>query len=91
MGAAVWYNGLSGDFKDLVSPVDDLRDLWGVELYYNVEITPWFHVTPDLQILQNEFDDDDTAVVVGVRGVSSTSDAVAVVPVGATGQRSVSG
>jgi len=68
MGAAVWWNGLSDNFTDLVSPVADLRDLWGVELYYNFEVTPWFHVTPDLQIVQNEFDDDDTAVILGVRG-----------------------
>ena len=45
------------------------RDLWGVEMYYNVEITPWFHLTPDLQIAQNEFDGDDTAVILGIRGV----------------------
>jgi len=69
MGVSGWYNGLSSDFKDLVSPVEDLRDLWGFECYYNFEVTPWFHVTPDLQILQNEFEDDDTAVVLGVRGV----------------------
>ncbi len=70
VGIAYWYNGLGGDFKDLVSDQGiPLRDLWGVEVYYNFEITPWFHVTPDLQILQNEFDGDNTAIVVGVRAV----------------------
>jgi porin len=52
-----------------VSPLTDLRDLWGVEMYYNFEVTPWFHVTPDLQVVQNENDGDDTAVIFGVRAV----------------------
>jgi porin len=38
MGVSGWYNGLSGNFKDLVSPVVDLRDTWGFELYYNIAI-----------------------------------------------------
>ncbi len=29
-----------------------LRDEWGVEVYYNVAITPWLRFTPDVQILQ---------------------------------------
>jgi len=69
MGIGMWYNGLSDNFTDLVEPVADLRDLWGVELYYNFEIEKWLHVTPDIQYIQNEWDDDDNALVLGTRVV----------------------
>jgi porin len=41
----------------------------GVELFYNIEVTPWLHVTPDLQVLVNPggVDDRDVAVVYGLR------------------------
>jgi hypothetical protein len=67
MGVAGWYNFLSDNFKDLVSPVIDLRDTWGVELYYNIAINKWLHLTPDIQLVQNEREDDDIAVIPGVR------------------------
>ena len=40
----------------------------GVELYYNAAITPWFHLTADLQIIDNENVVDDTAILFGLRG-----------------------
>jgi carbohydrate-selective porin OprB len=80
MGVSGWYNWLSDDFKKLVSPVKDLRDFWGVELYYNIEINKWLHLTPDLQFVKNENggqpgipflqkkkNGDDLAVIPGVR------------------------
>jgi len=67
MGAAVWWNGLSDNFKDLVSPVADLRNTYGLELYYNFEIIPSVHLSPDLQLAKNENSGDDTAVIPGVR------------------------
>lgn len=39
----------------------------GVELYYNAAVTPWFHVTPDLQILDPAQQHNSTAILVGVR------------------------
>jgi porin len=67
MGVSGWYNGLSDNFTDLVSPVADLRDLWGFELYYNFAINKWLHLTADLQLVENEWEDDDLAVIPGVR------------------------
>ena len=67
MGIAYFYTGLSGDFKDLVSPVVHLRDLQGTELYYNYSVTPWFNLTPDLQVIRPSDASNDTAVVVGLR------------------------
>jgi porin len=51
-------------------------DTDGVELFYNVEVTPWFHLTADLQIIDQGFEgapalgvkDPDPAVIVGLRG-----------------------
>jgi len=80
MGVAGWYNWLSDDFKKLVSPVEDLRDLWGVELYYNIALNKWLHLSPNLQFIRNEKDGqpgipfvqkkkngDDLAIIPGVR------------------------
>ncbi len=40
----------------------------GVELYYNAAVKPWFHVTPDLQIIDPANTNNSTAILVGVRG-----------------------
>jgi porin len=39
----------------------------GVELFYNVAVTPWFHVTPDLQVLDPAQSRTATALLVGIR------------------------
>jgi hypothetical protein len=53
-----------------VSPVIDLRDLWGVEVYYSAQIIPSIHLTADLQIVQNERNGDNIAVIPAVRLVT---------------------
>jgi hypothetical protein len=40
----------------------------GVELFYNAAITPWFHVTTDVQILDPAQRHNPTALLVGIRG-----------------------
>jgi hypothetical protein len=67
MGVAGWKNWLSDNYKDLVSPVVDLQDTWGFELYYNFAINKWAHMTADLQLIENEWEDDDLAVIPGLR------------------------
>ncbi len=39
----------------------------GVELFYNAAVTPWFHVTPDVQILDPAQRRTETALLVGIR------------------------
>jgi hypothetical protein len=46
----------------------DLGDLQGVELYYNSAITPWFHLTADVQFVEPSDSRRDTAVVWGLPG-----------------------
>jgi porin len=68
MGVAYFYTELSNDFRQLVDPLVQLEAVQGVELYYNAELTPWFHLTADLQVIDDENEADDTAIVLGFRG-----------------------
>ena len=67
MGVSYFYTGLSDDFRQLTSPVVQLEAVQGVEFYYNAAVTPWFHLTGDLQIVDNENEAQDTAVILGLR------------------------
>jgi porin len=67
MGISYWYNDVSDDLKALV-PAIGIQDVQGGEVYYNAEITPWFHLTADLQVIQPALESDDAAVVLGLRG-----------------------
>jgi porin len=66
-GIGYFYSGVSKFLKQDLAALG-LRDLQGGEVYYNAEITPWFHLTADVQVLQPEFDRQDTALVLGLRG-----------------------
>ena len=69
MGVSFWYNWISDEFEDLVDPVEDVQNFYGFELYYNIAVNKWFHVTPNVQLIENEFEDDDFAFVPGIRTV----------------------
>ncbi len=70
MGVGGFYNQLSSELKDLTSAVGiNLRNVWGVELYYNAEVSLWFHLTPNLQFVSNQNESDSTAVILGLRAV----------------------
>jgi porin len=47
--------------------VIDLQNLWGVELYYNIALNKWLHLTPDLQLVENARKRADLAVIPEVR------------------------
>ena len=68
MGIAYFYSGLSGEARDLLNPRVLVDDVQGAELYYNAEVTPWFHLTADLQVLDPAITAQDTAFVLGLRG-----------------------
>ena len=68
MGVSGWYNALNDDFKEITGDLGIfLRNTWGFELYYNFEINPWLHLSPDLQLVMNERKGDDLAVIPGIR------------------------
>lgn len=68
MGIGYFYQWLSDDFKNLPGRLLPLQNMQGGEAYYNAEITPWFHLTADLQVVQPAEQNNDTAVVLGLRG-----------------------
>lgn len=51
VGIGYYYLGLNDSLKQLAPRLLPLRDEQGVEAYYNAAVTPWFHVTPDLQLI----------------------------------------
>ena len=58
------------NLNDGINPAFGLSSEQGVEAYYNIEITPWLHITPDLQIITNPgagFGDRGVAIVYGLR------------------------
>jgi len=69
MGFAGWASGISGDLRDTVDTlgIDLRKQIWGLEAFYNVEITPWAHLTGNFQLIESGFKGDDVAVVPGVR------------------------
>jgi porin len=69
MGIGYFYNGLNDDFKALFGlGGNPLENPHGGEVYYNAEITPWFHLTADLQVINPARQVNDTAIVCGLRG-----------------------
>ncbi len=57
------------NISDNINPAFRLHSEQGVEIYYNIEITPWCHVTPDLQVIVDPGGSSgkDVAVVYGLR------------------------
>lgn len=62
------------NMSDGLSELIDVHSEQGVELYYNIEVTPWLHITPDLQIIVDPgagFQNRDPAIVYGIRAQMS--------------------
>jgi porin len=68
-GIGYYYLGTSDQIGPILATrLGPIGDEQGVELFYNIAVTPWFHLTPDLQVLMPARETVDTAVVVGLRG-----------------------
>ena len=66
-GIAYYYLGFSDDFKDVARAITPVRDERGLELFYNVAVTPWFHITTDLQVITPILGRAETSLVLGLR------------------------
>lgn len=53
-GIGWFYTGASREFGPLPRFLFGPRPGWGMELYYNFQLTPWMNLTPDFQILKPE-------------------------------------
>lgn len=66
-GVGYFYNGLSDNVKDFAPRVLPLGDEQGIEVFYNLGVTPYWHITPDLQVVLPGRERFDTAFVLGLR------------------------
>lgn len=66
-GIGGFQNSLSDYLVDGLSPLIHLRDEQGVEAFYNAAITPWLHVSADLQWVRPYLEDSSNAVFATVR------------------------
>ena len=68
-GIGYYYAGLSSDLKLALSPLLELKDEQGIEIFYNFEVTPWFTLGLDLQVIEPAIG-KKLAVFPGVRSVT---------------------
>jgi porin len=66
-GIAYYYLGFDGGFKNLASVITPVRDERGLELFYNMAVTPWFHITADMQVVTPILERAETSLVLGLR------------------------
>jgi porin len=67
-GIGWYYVGSTSAFGPLPRALFDPRDGMGIELFYNVQVTPWMNITPDFQIIRPDARAiADTAYIAGVR------------------------
>ncbi len=66
-GIGYFYVGVSDPLKNLAPRLLPLRDEHGVELYYNLAVTPWCQITPDLQVTTPFRNRADTSLLIGLR------------------------
>ena len=58
----------SGDFNDQLPVVGSVIDTeWGMEIFYNIAITPWLQLTPDFQYVDSGIAGVGEAVVLASR------------------------
>ncbi len=65
-GIGYYMLNISGDMPAILG----LGAEQGVEVFYNYEVTPWLHITPDLQVIVDPgagFQDRDVSIVYGLR------------------------
>ena len=77
-----FHNELSGGFKNTVGPLVSvaatvanrtptriaIEDTDGFEAYYKAQLTPWFALTGDVQVITATLSGEDTKLVTGLRG-----------------------
>jgi porin len=66
-GIGYYYVGVSEPLKELAPRLLPLKDEQGVELYYNVAVTAWCQITPDLQVIAPFRERADASLLFGLR------------------------
>ncbi len=68
-GVGYYYSGTSEDIGPLLAIAlgSTIGDGQGVEMFYNVAVSPMLTITPDLQVISPARENVDTALVAGLR------------------------
>jgi porin len=64
-GIGYFYVQLSNGFNRIIER--NFGDTQGVEIFYNMEVKPWLHITPDFQIIEPSNKQVDRTYVAGFR------------------------
>jgi porin len=68
-GLGYFYLGFNNNLQTLAPRVLPFRHgEQGIEAFYNVAVTPWCHITPDVQIIHPAQRRADTLLFFGLRG-----------------------
>ncbi len=62
-GIGFYYGRLSRDLRGLLLD----SSVWGMELFYNIAVTNWLFVTPDIQVIEPAVKQASTAFLTGLR------------------------
>lgn len=69
-GLGWYYSATSDRLAPFINNIlGGVGDGYGVEMFYNIEVTKWFHLTADMQVLRPARQTVDTALLVGLRAV----------------------
>ncbi len=66
-GIGYYFMQTSTDLQQTLAPVLPIGNEQGLELFYNIGVTKWFHITPDLQVIEPAGQAANAALVVGLR------------------------
>jgi porin len=66
-GVGCYYLGLSDQVKQFAQPFRPLQDEYGVEMFYNVAVTPWCRLTPNFTVARPSTAGLDTTIITGLR------------------------
>lgn len=66
-GIGCFYYDFSDDLQDATSPLVRFDDEQGIEVFYNLAVTPWFRVSADLQWINPATGANDDALVGALR------------------------
>ena len=66
-GLGYFYYAFSKDLRNAVAPVVDFDDEQGLEAFYSYAVTPWLHVTGDIQYIDPASSSHDRTVIASLR------------------------
>ncbi len=66
-GLGIFYWNFSNDLQNAVRPVANFGNEYGIEAYYSYAVTPWFHLTGDVQYVSPANQSFSDALFLGLR------------------------